>query len=244
MRSEGGSVEFAFGAVLGEVGATLQEPAIGGTAFVPGRVGIVVQVAQLHDVPCVRTAAALSVHNTCINAGFQTQAVKQHRIALAYSGAVDEGSVCSEHREIVHVAQMLIVVSDVGGNVVVNGFDLFIVGGCGGKAEILHDAVDSGGQRSFLLSVGVVGHIIGHRVGVNPVGIIVTTACVYGIPNISKAVAFGGDTCVLHSFIEQLEQSVGVQQCAAGKGDGNGVYTLYHVFSNERNNFRTVIFEM
>ena len=204
--------------MVGEGGGTLEQPAVLRFPGVPGAVRVVVNIAQLHNVPGVVHAIGSAGDDAGIHAGHQQHAVEKGGVALAHGGAVDERGVSRELEGIGLIFQIGVVVGDVGADVVVDGLDLGVVIGLGGEAEGGHHRLQCCRQLSFLLGGGIIGHrkgniqiIIVIGTGGNAVG---AEADLIIVPQ--EVVALGGHTGMAH----------GQQSCRQNEGLELGVLCI------------------
>ena len=81
------------------------------------------RVYYLYDIPGVRDAD----HNTAFHLIFQKKTVKQDCISLTDSRFIDQCAVCRILNPIIVILQMLVIVSDIVRDIIVDRFDLLVL---------------------------------------------------------------------------------------------------------------------
>ena len=153
-------VIFIVTVVVGEGRGALQEITVTGHAGVPGGVGIIIEIFHLDDVPAVGAAVTGTADETGIHTQLQSQTVQQERITLAYGGAVDQRGVGRKLMQISLIIQMVIIVGDIGADIVVDCLDLLIVRLLV-HIQFLQKLFDSAVNRLLFNGGGVVGERVG-----------------------------------------------------------------------------------
>ena len=126
----GGIVFFRSAHMIGEAFVAEQEPLVllRRDARIPGSIQVVVLAANLCDVPAVGFAVAGTGNQTAVKAQLQCQTVNGQCIALAYGGAVDEGTVSGELGLVGGVVDMGLVIGHIGADVIIDSLDLVVIG--------------------------------------------------------------------------------------------------------------------
>ena len=217
------------GRVRGEVHLVLQEIIVVTQGLIPdgipGGVGVVVEVAELDDVPAVAAVIADAGDDTAVDAQFQRQLVQQDSVALADSSTVDHGCIGGVLQLVVIVLQRVVIVDNVFADVVIHGAEPLVVRTIGihGGQQCIHRLL----QFRLLFGGGVVGHgiCIGHIADTVPDGSADanTVACI----NPPQSIALIGVAGVSHRSVENILM-LGGYIIGSLVVDHDGLLTIHH----------------
>ena len=134
-----------------------QEALIDRKTRIPGGVQIIVLAVQLGDVPNMTLAVGIAGDHTAVHTQFQRQPVQQHRIALADRGLIDQSGIGGMLQLIAVILEIIVVVSNVGGDIVVNRFKLGIAV-LTGHIQLAQQLRNGRIHRCLLGCIGMIGH--------------------------------------------------------------------------------------
>ena len=228
--------------MVGKIGIGAQEEIVGGHSRIPGGIQVVVQLVQSHDIPGVATiAAGLDTGNDPgIHIQLQRQPVEQIGVALTHGSLVHQRRIGGVLQQVTVVFQIVVVISNIGANVVIDTADLCIVG-LAIQRQFLQKGSHSSVQLLFLLQGGVVGHreIEGDR------GSVVGSRCLVATILEFQIVALHGVTGMVEQRLQNLIHVC--TQFFLGRnnhvgtginGHGEGADTVFHIFPDSMNKLR------
>ena len=132
---------------------------------IPGAVQIVVLSVQLHNIPCMRLTFAGAGDDPGIDAFHIGKQVEQVGIALTDCLFVKQCRIRTVFELVFLICQVIVVVSHIGADVLVNSLDLFIVG-LAGQIQLCQHSRRLGLYRLLLLGIGIIAHIVCKGVGI------------------------------------------------------------------------------
>ena len=171
-------------------------------------------------------AAAVTGDNAGVHIQLQSKAVEQVGVALANGSLVYQRSVCGVLQQIRVIVQMVIVVADGLGNVVVNAFDLLVIGVII-QIQVIQQVFHIVIHLGFLLCGGIVAQI---EVHVHMIGTVIVRPVILGLPAAVgklQIVAFLGLTGVIHSLVGQSIDAV-FQVILGFEMQGDEIISLDH----------------
>ena len=143
--------------MIREVVRSLQEALIDGKSRIPGGVQVVIFTIQPGNVPNMTLSLGIAWDHAAIHTQFQRQPVEQRSITLADSGLIDQRRIGSVFQLVAVVVKIIIIVSNIGGYVVINCLQLGVVI-LTGHIQLAQQLVNGGIHLSLLGRIGVVGH--------------------------------------------------------------------------------------
>ena len=168
---------------------------------VPGGIQIVEEITQPDNVPAMGAAVSGAGNVAAVQTGFQRHAVEEGCITLADSGAVDQRRVRSILQHIGSIVQIIVIISNVMTDVVIDGSDSGIFALQVIHMQLIQHLCHPGIHNGFLGCGGVILHgkgqihvVVGLIIGVGSAD---THSCIVGF----QVVAFVGHTGVLQGFV-------------------------------------------
>ena len=125
---EFGGIIFLVTDMVGKIIGTDQEIVIIGVSRVPRGVQVVIEAVELSNIPAVG-AAAVTGDESAINAQLQGQTVQQKGVSLTDAGTVNQTGISGVLELVRFIFQIVVIVSNIGTDVIVDGLQLGIVVG-------------------------------------------------------------------------------------------------------------------
>ena len=125
---------------------------------IPGGIQIIINTADLHDIPGMGVTVAVALDDPRIHTGLQQHAVHQKRISVADCLAVLQRRVCGEFQVIRIVVHIFAVVGHIPAYIIIDGAHLLVFRSAVRDIQALKNVRQIRLELGFLLGVNVITH--------------------------------------------------------------------------------------